>query len=284
MIGDLSTGIGRDAYDRIRRVNWSSLKEIARSPLHYRHRLEHGRPDTAAMRLGRCAHLATLEPQRFAAEVAVWTGGRRSGKDWDAFCEASAGRELLTESEAAYCHAIAGAVRADPIALRYLTGGDAEVTIQWSQRLPGAGALSVPCKARLDYRGPLAIADLKTTRDASPEAFGRQAWNLGAAGQLAWYADGYEAATGERLPCVLVAVETEPPHAVQVYRVPDAVLELGREQYRTLLGRLAICRVEDRWPGYAEEEMELTLPRWVMPAEDDDASGLGLDFDAAQEA
>ncbi|HOD43098.1 MAG TPA: hypothetical protein PKL57_21305, partial [Candidatus Wallbacteria bacterium] len=51
--------------------------------------------------------------------------------------------------------------------------------------------------------------------------------------------------------------------------MPDDVMDLGRERYTQLLAHLNVCRKESRWPGYAETEMELVLPRWARPLEDD---------------
>jgi hypothetical protein len=40
---------------------------------------------------------------------------------------------------------------------------------------------------------------------------------------------------------------------------------------------LALCRRESRFGGYAEAELELALPRWAAPREDeDDVAGLDL--------
>jgi hypothetical protein len=279
--------MSREQYERQARVNWSTLKALGRSPAHYRHLLLKPREDTPALRLGRCCHLAVLEPERFAAECVRWEGGRRAGKEWEAFRRKHAGAEILTEDEHTQCLAIQAAVRNDATAAKYVSRGQAERTILWTHEAPAVGGLpgySVDCKGRVDFVAEVgALVDLKTCRDASPDAFGRSAWNFGMHAQAAFYAAGYEAATGVRLPSVLVAVEKDAPHVVQVYRVPDAVLEAGREHCRALLDRLAVCRRDNHWPGFADgEELELMLPRWSGVNEDEDADGFGLVFgDAA---
>ena len=263
----------REEYDRLDRVNWSRLKNILRSPAHYRHGLLEARPDTDALKRGRAVHLAVLEPERFPVECVVWHGGRRAGKEWERFVEEHADREILTEAEYELCLSLNAAVRASPDAARYLAGGRSEVTVTWEASAPPLGedaGWRFACKGRLDSVSPLAIVDLKTTKDASPEGFGREAWRYRYDAQAAFYADGYEAATGQRLPYVLVAVEVAPPHVVQVYRVEDEILEVGRDAYRSCLGRLAACRTSNAWTGYAEGEMALTLPGWAVPRPDDE--------------
>ncbi len=274
-------GMPHGEYNRVSRVNWSSLKHLSRSPAHYRHQLMQHGADTVARKLGRAVHLATLEPERFASDCAIWTGGVRRGRAWDAFVAANAGRELLKEDEQEHCLAVQAAVRNDAKAAKYLAGGQGEVTMFWTHSVPALGALpgySMDCKGRIDFKANLgAIVDLKTTRNASPSGFAKEAWNYRYHTQAAYYVDGYEAATGERLPYVIVAVENEAPHMVQVYRVPDHILDVGRDEYRDLLSQLNHCRKNAAWPGYSDGELELELPRWAMDiADDEDVTGLDL--------
>lgn len=280
-MSDSVSRLSREEYERVNAVNWSTLKHLATSPAHYQHALTAQDKDTPAKKMGRVAHLAAFEPDIFRASVAIWTGGRRAGNEWKAFCAENKGRELLTEEEHEQCLSIQRAVRNDPVAKKYLVGGQAEVAVQWAHRLPAGGlpAEDIACKARLDFLGRAAIADLKLTRDASPAAFGRQVWSYCYHAQAAFYVDGALAATGRRLPYVMVAVETREPWIVQVYVVPEEILELGRERYRDLLERLAYCRAENHWPGYADTELSLELPRWAAPKNDDeDVTGLGINF------
>jgi len=254
----IHSDLTREEYDAIAgRTNFSHLKMMARSPLHYKTAY---RMDTSSMTLGRAVHLAVLEPSRYASAVAVWTGDRRAGKVWDAFRADNAGKELLTEEEDKAAKAIAASVMGNESARRHLTGeGTPETSILWK-----AGEHA--CKGRLDFDGPISLVDLKSTRDASPEGFGRQAHNLHYISQAAFYSDGYFAATGERKPFVLVAVEPESPFAVQVYRVTEAQIERGRAQYTEWLARLEFCRKNDFWPSYFDGEIDLCLPRWAEGA------------------
>lgn len=274
-------GVSREEYDRLGRVNWSNLKLMAKSPAHYRFNQLKKRAGTDAMKVGRATHVAVFEPEAFASTCVLWDGGTRRGKEWDKFKAAHEGREILTEVEHEKCVAIGAAVRADATAAQYLAGGKSELTILWTHTVPAVGQLpgySIDAKARVDFAADVgALVDLKTTRDASPEGFGRDSWRLGYHAQAAIYSDAYFAVTGRRLPYVLVAVESEAPYAVQTYRVPDIALELGREHYRGLMDRLALCRSENRWPAYGDGEMELNLPRWAMPFdEDEDVTGMDL--------
>lgn len=265
-------------YRAIPAVSITSLKELKRSPLHYRHRL--AQPKTSeALTLGTAAHVATLEPERFERDYAIWTSrtssGRmspRSGKAWEAFVEENGGRTILTEDEADTAQAIAKAVRGDPIASAYLEHGEPEVSMEWMLG-------DRRCKGRADWlsvNGEHVLVGLKSARDCRPYIFGSAAAKLGYHLQWAFYRDGYEIITGEAPRMVEIVVESEAPHAVVVYTIPNDIIEQGREEYQDLLKTLAECEAKDEWPGPAVEEQFLTLPSWAY-ARQEDISDLGLE-------
>lgn len=270
--------MSRDQYDKLERVNWSTLKHMDRSPAHYLHAVTAVREDTDAMKLGRAIHMAVFEPEQFRASIAVWDGGTRRGKDWDDFRARNEGRELLTEAAYEQCMTVQRAVRNSAMASKWVSGGVAEATLLWTHKVPALEALpaiEIECRGRVDFIANAGgVVDLKTTRDASPEAFARQFWNLGHQSQCAFYADGHLAATGANLPFIIIAAEVAEPFVVQVYQVPDSILKAGREKYRDLLAHLALCREQSAWPGYSVGELVLEPPRWAM--DDDDVTGLDL--------
>lgn len=282
----LHVTLSREEYDRSPRANYSKLKHLGKSPAHFRHEQMTKGVDTDAKKLGRCHHLSTLEPERFLREVAVWDGGTRRGKDWEAFKAQNPGRELIKQEEYEECMALQAAVRSHPVAGPYLRNGKHEVSAFWtyvSRAIGGLDEWSIDCKSRLDFVTDGALVDLKTTRDASPEGFKRQVWSYRYHTQAAFYSDAYFAATGRRLPYKIIAVENFEPYVVQVYTVPEHLIEMGREEYRAWLGLLHHCRSTSSWSGYSDGELELEVPRWAAPPEDEDLSGLGIDFPAAEQ-
>jgi PDDEXK-like uncharacterized protein DUF3799 len=259
----------------------SRLKELRRSPLHYRHALEHPK-ETVPLRLGTAAHCATLEPERFDRQFAIWsrrsekTGNLcpRNGQWWDAFEADNRGKTIITEDECTPALALAAAVRADPVAAPYLEAGEPEVVMQWE-------AWGRQCKGRVDWltrkdEEPVLVG-LKTARDCRPFIFGSAAAKLGYHLQWAFYQNGFSVIkAGERPRVVEIVVESAPPHAVIVYRIPDDVLLQGEEEFLRLLEVLDRCEREGAWPGPATEEQMLTLPTWAYP-QTDDISEIGLE-------
>ncbi len=261
-------------YDAIDAVNYSSLKLLARSPKHYRHYMANGGKETRPMFKGTAAHLAILEPERFATEYAIFDGKRRTGKAWEAF-EAEAeerGKKILKASELAEAFAMRDAVRADALASSYLIGGQHEVAMVWTDAETG-----LLCKGRLDFlRGGVVAVDLKTTRDAIPHWFARDVARLQYHVQAAMYLDAVESLSGETGRFVVIAIESTPPYDVVTYDLPEPVISAGRDEYRRLLRLLVECRRENRWPGIGNGfEVALTLPKWAMP-DDGDLDALGL--------
>lgn len=274
----LYLGIKWEDYERIPRMNLSTLKHMKKSPFHLREAQKTPREDSDPLRIGRATHVMVLEPESFLSRFAIWDGGSRRGKEWEKFLAKVEGLDVLTEDQYHQVKAISAAVLAHEHAAGYLRGGSAEATLLWTD--PDTG---VECKGRLDLaQEGRALVDLKTTRDASPEAFQKQSWNLGHHEQAAFYRKGWQAAKGALIPYFIVAVESTAPHAVAVYEVPKRILAMGEESNRDLLERLVVCRNENRWPGYADGVMELDVPRWLQ--KDTDVSGLGLEFPEEQHA
>jgi hypothetical protein len=276
----ISSRVPWDDYAAIDATSISRLKEIGRSPLHYAYRLDHPK-ESPPLILGTAAHTAVLEPERFARQFAVWT--RRSdsgnlcprrGQYWDAFEAESAGKTIITEDEFELATAMHGAVRSHPVAAAYLAAGDPEVTLQWL----GLGGRR--CKGRVDWlmnSGDVPVlCGLKTARDCRHMIFGSAAAKLGYHLQWAWYHDGYAAIRGTEPKVVEIVVESEPPHAVAVYSIPQDIIAQGRDEYARLLEQLEACEATGEFPGPHEIEEPLTLPDWIYAAHDDLAE-LGLE-------
>jgi hypothetical protein len=282
----------RAEYDAIDADNFSSIKHIEKSPAHYLHRKQSGDDeDTDARIRGRVTHWAIFEPQRWQADVASWHGVQRRGKQWDEFrrYHLDHSREIVTDSMHAEIEALASAIRSSPQVAPYLAKGQAETTVTWeycfgSPKILPSHCWSANCKGRLDFiseHNGGAILDLKTTFDASPDAFGRTVFRNDYHVQAAFYVDGVRAATGRELPFIFIAAEASAPYVVQAYRVPEEVLELGREKYRGWLQKLHECRTRNQWHGYAATETELVLPRWAMPSEEG-IEDMGLTFNGEE--
>ncbi len=273
----------RAEYDAIAALNISRLKEIKRSPQHYRHAIDSPR-STAPMNVGIATHVAVLKPERYVSEFVTWSrrtesgnAAPRNGKWWDAFQLENQGKHILTYDENALANSIAEAVRFDERANAYLASGEPEVTLEWTL---DAALKNRPAKGRVDWLtnidGKPYLVGLKTARNCAHFPFGTQAAKLGYHLQWAYYHDGFKAIRGVEPRLIEIVVESEPPHAVAVYRIENDLIEQGREEYWEAAKILAECEANDSWPGPVPGEEALTLPSWAYH-QDDDLTETGLE-------
>lgn len=268
-------------------VSNSRLQTFARSPAHLQASLKAERKESDSFAIGRALHAAVLEPDRFEKDYTVperccakTKQGKRcsrrgaclltSGEGW--VCEqhlspdaeidrkkevldAEEFRQVLRMRDAVLRHTVAGVLlRGD---------GHNELSATWRE-----GELL--CKLRADRISTLlaggTVVDLKTTADASVEAFEKSAWKWGYFRQGAFYLRGLAKLEYEARHFAVVAVEKEPPFGVNVFRLTEGALAAGEEQVERLLAQYGRCVKNNMWPGYPEVIHELSLPVWAWRA------------------
>ena len=152
------------------------------------------------------------------------------------------------------------AVRAHRLAGRMIRNGEAELTVRWRDADTG-----LECKCRADYYVPSLrmVADVKSTLDASHDAFRRDVVKYRYHVQDALYRAGFAAADARIEHFAFIAVEKAPPYAVAVYTLDSFGVEKGHIAARLNIERLAECLKTNTWPGYSAEIQELHLPPWA---------------------
>ena len=237
--------------------------------------------------LGVAAHLAVLEPERQAdCIVLIEFGDYRSSRAREARDAArAAGKVPLLPDQFDIIRAIAGSIRAHPIAAQAFLGGEAEVTLTWRDSATG-----IPCKARPDYLPAHGrwLVDLKTAASANPRAWHDQAYRLGYHARAAWYLDGAATVLGHAPEEYWFAiVEREPPYLVSVITFDDDALEWGRAANRKACERFARAAAANDWPGYREPRQNrdrafrIGLPPWAIYQLQDRADAGEFEPDAA---
>jgi hypothetical protein len=266
--------LSNDEYHASEGISKSGLDLIAKSPLHYWAKYidpqREPRDPTPSMRLGTAIHAAVLEPDRFAVEYRVAPDVDRRTKEGKAAFETF--QQICAESKATpisasdfeICKAVSRQVRSHPTAQMLFDTGAAEQSAYWIDDETG-----VLCKCRPDWLTRQVVVDLKSTTDASPQAFQRSAYAYRYHVQAAWYLDGLAAATGKRRDVfVFAAFEKDPPFACAFYYADESMIAAGRAEYRALLRQYAECLQTGKWQGYPIELQALTLPGWAVPAND----------------
>lgn len=248
-------------YCEIQRLNNTSIKLINRSPFHYKYGKKE---ETSALVIGHAGHTAILEPEHFESRYAVFPEGMtlttKEGKATWAELEKS-GKSILRFSEAEAARKIAKAVNSHPVAAKLLRGGYPEVTV--------LGEIDgVETKVRIDYWRPdlKMLIDVKTTENASYDAFQRSIASYGYDIQDAFYIDNCQSVDLDADRFVFIAVESLPPHGVAIYELDDESRFAGRKKYMAGLNRYRECEAFDEWPSYPVDIQPITLPAWAMKA------------------
>jgi hypothetical protein len=262
-----------DVYDRWDGVRHSVLRHFNRSALHAREAIVHPADQTEAQALGHAAHVAVLEPERFAREYVAapkfdkrTTEGKRG---WAAFQAEHEGFAVIPQEEHDVCIALRASVWAHPTASELLKGaGLNEASALWVD-----GDTGLTAKARIDRLTALAgwpvVVDLKTTRNASRGAFSRDVHTFAYHQQAGMYLDGLQVLAPHERKFVFIAIEKDPPYAVAVYELEEDALQLGRDEYQKHMAAYAECLNTNRWPSYGEGMDLISLPPWAFRAIED---------------
>lgn len=261
-----------ETYHGIQAMSAGGLKRMRRSPAHFFGlQLDPNRPPpgepTPAMKAGTLMHTCIFEPDQVDARYVVRPDGidgrTKEGKAAIAALAAS-GKEVIEAAQLAAAQTQARNIQALPEVGALLADGYGESSAFWIDEATGE-----LCKCRPDWVNPagdgVILVDGKSTQDASPEGFARVIWNMDYALQAAWYVDGFEAATGQKVyGFVFAAAEAAWPHAAAAYMLDDEVLDWARRENRALLNRYAECKKSGRWPAYESSIQLIAMPAWAM--------------------
>jgi hypothetical protein len=289
---ELATGIYTDIsmeqYLAIPYVHASRLERLRRSPLQYLHSLSQPRVRKSVLERGTALHLAILEPDLFEGHYVILGQCEGTKKDKDrcsnpgilyrsgqSFCgvhDPHKNRPLQTDVELlsqADHDAVLGmreAILSHKRAKTLFDGrGEFEATIIFDD--PATG---IRCKARPDRlieRAGMYVS-IKTTRDASPWAFPKDAENRGHFRSFAFYRRALRAVGWPYQSTTELAVESAAPFDLTCYLPEESEIDSADPEVTRLLRLLSECEATDRWPGYADEFAPLQRPAWAKEQND----------------
>jgi len=266
-------GIPFDQYLAIDALSQSAIKAGLRSMAHMR---VPPKPATDAMNLGTLVHSCQLEPERVAnthvvmddsgicreiggAKPRATTKYKTWRSEWEAVHE---DQEIVSAEDFDKATDMVRSLAEHPVAHRLFgRQGGTEATLVWECPMTG-----LRCKARFDALTtddwPTG-GDLKTTQDASEEAFVRSIIRYGYHIQAAWYCHGHRVLTGTLPNFVIVAVESVPPYAVNTFEIGEDWLVIGTLEYERVLRQYKRCLETGEFPAYAPEIINPSVPKWL---------------------
>lgn len=232
--------------------------------------------DSDALMFGRLVHTVILEPHKLDTYavldpdvIGVKADGTKADnptatKAWkDAvFAAKRDGLTVIAPKMLAKANALALAINAHPEAGRLMAAAtDTEVSA-YAEHPSGATV-----RARFDLVGPGFIADIKTTRDADPEHFGRSMHAFGYHISAANYLDIARANGLDVDRFDLICVEKEPTpggdYRVSVLEIHEDAIDLGRELMAEACKRwLALGKRVDL-PSYGDDRHVIDLPPYA---------------------
>ena len=243
-------------YHRSPGLNWSRLKAILTSPLHFQ--TQAPIVPTTAMMIGTRIHELVLTPE-LPSEILVWRGGSRTSKEGKAEWEALVGAGVrvtdvphIGADDERHALRAADAVMSHPDARAIIEASERETVLGWAQD-------GVECRGRADLTGSAGLWDLKKSITADIRAFGRDAAAREYYCQLEWYAMGL----AEPPDCVgFIVVEATAPYDVLVCEVDAPTRRAAQERALKALTLYRECEASGVWPGRHPKRVTLSAPAW----------------------
>jgi len=275
-------------YTKAEGVNCSSFGGIDPDrdgcPLIWRaNELGEGEPrkDSPALGFGRAFHSAVLTPDEFVDEFValdegvqhkLYTDALESGskakkfsrslstyKDWMAE-QKQLGRTVLDLDSLERIEDMKDALMRNKQMADYLNDPSLQTELSLFASLTDHRGNHVACKGRLDALLPGgACVDLKTVASASPIYLGNFVPRFKNHIQAAFYLDLLEANGHEVDHFAFAFIDKRKPHPVTLWKVPDVMIDLGRQEYKTFLGWIFDGRKTGKWPGHSPM---IEFPAW----------------------
>jgi hypothetical protein len=213
---------------------------------------------------GTLAHLLLLQPELLADRVAVWDGGRRSGKEWDEFCANSIGKIQLRRDDYDHVLRITNMLRSQPMVSESICDGEPEVAVVG---VAEAAGLTIRVKGQLDLVRvrDKTIVDIKTTsKPLSHIQCERSIRDFRYREKMAlyrqWIATRYGDSPDEWKCYNLFLCIGERPSIRRVKFATDS-LEFGYERMRNAMVGLCKAIQCDQWPVLAVDDI-VSVARW----------------------
>ena len=249
-------------------ISRSDLFKISESPEKFKYYREHPEEPTPALLFGRLFHVMALQPETVWEQFAVIPNvDRRTKAGKEAFAEfeqPAEGKTIVTVDMVEQATAMCEALNQNEFAKKLLKG-EKEKPFFWVDEMTGE-----ECKCRTDVLTEvgenLIIVDLKSTDNAETEAFMRSAIKYGYDLQSAMYSDGVKANTGREPLFVFIAIEKNPPYAINILQADKLFIRRGYDLFRELIGIYHECKTTDNWWGYLgryNQINNLALPAYL---------------------
>jgi len=281
--------VERDYYSLEEFISYSGLKNLKKSPAHYRqYKDEPQEVETDAMAFGSAYHKYILEPEKFVEEYYIFDDDAiyqtligegfkspRSTKQYKEWAESEmriiGDRKTIAIDDFRKLEDMREKLMSHYYCRALLSGGEAEYSITGNLHTTDG---DINLKGRPDYikENKRFIIDLKTTFDASEEGFTRAAADNDYHIQAALYSDLMDMISGDDRGWTFffIAQEKKKPYAFNIFEASPQFIGQGKYEYEQLLKLYKMCIDNNKWPGYQvfcewkSGNIELNLPKWAI--------------------
>lgn len=294
---DISRALGGDKeyFADKDSISASGLKKLKTSPAHFKFGEEI--KDSEALLFGSAYHCFVLEPDRFEKEYyvfddsiacdAIVAKGAAEGKEvknvratkaykeWEESEMRVVGeKNVIQKPDFNRIKEMKSKLFSHPYAKMLLSNGEPEVGLKGTISTM-AGDINVKLKPDYIKVGKHLVVDLKTARDASLDAFTKDAAKLNYHIQAAFYSDILSQMDNNRpYTFIFIAQEKTRPYAFNLFECSAQFISQGRYEYEMLLQLYKHCLDRNYWPGYQcfcnnrYGLLELNLPNYSIKSLD----------------
>ena len=123
--------------------------------------------------------------------------------------------------------------------------------------------LDMRCKPDLILLDRNLIVDIKSSADASPDAFSKSIASFGYARQAALYRDAVALENGVDCRFLFAVVCTKAPYEVACYELTDEAMRAGQQEAAALVREFKQrCDTNNWLPAWSSGIVPIGLPRW----------------------
>lgn len=245
--------ISNEDYHASSALSRSALMSFKRSPFHYFNEyLVADRPAkevTAAMILGELVHTLVLEPAeaqwRYAIKPEFDRRTKQGKYDYERWILGSGLKKVVNADLYKTAEEMAKQIIKQDLGINLIQYSKIENSIFFRHKITG-----IQCKVRPDIWNQTIVTDLKTTADASYNAFQSSAFKYGYFLQAAMIHQGLESLKIFMEKFVIIAVEKTYPYAVGFFVLDQDAIDYGIQQFNELMHHYQICARRDSFSGY----------------------------------
>lgn len=266
--------LSNEQYHASEGISKSGLDLINKTPGHYFARyLDPNREpvkQTHALVFGSAFHTILEDEKLFRSQFVEGiqvdrrtTKGKQAAADFEAAAE---GKTVLSPEDWAGVHRMRDKLMSRQGMRTLMEGGlEAEPTYFFDHFANSTDSV-VQARVRPDAiaKSRDFIIDFKTTVSARREDFEKSCANFRYHVQAAMYLTGASLVTAAPINTFFfVAIEKEPPYAVQIFEAPHDFVQRGYEAFQRNIDTYAQCVKQNQWPDYPDEITTLNLPKWT---------------------